>query len=73
MLHSIKSDIWCTQFAELSFWAYEQYYWYAGLLLTITLLSSILTVAPLYIKRLQLYQLVAACHLVPIVKAGYVR
>ena len=65
--------MWCMQFVELAYQLYEQHWWYAGLLLSITVLSSIFGVAPLYAQRLQLYKSVASRHIVPIVQAGYVR
>ena len=61
------------QFAELAYFLYWHYYWYAALLLTITIITSIAGVTVLYKLQRQLYGSVVECHLVPIVQAGFVR
>ena len=63
----------CLQYVQLAFTMYEQYYYYAAALLSITLLSGFASTFQLYRKRLQLFQAVAQRHLVPIVQAGLVR
>ena len=63
----------CLQAVELAFHVYERYYWYAGLLCSITLLSSFTAVAPLYQKRLQLYSSVVSQQVIPLLQAGRVR
>lgn len=58
---------------ELAFIMYEQYYAYAGLLLAITIVAGFLSSYELYLKRVQLYTVVAQRRLIPIVQAGHVR
>ena len=52
---------------------YERYYAYAGLLLAITVIAGFVSSYELYLKRVQLYTVVAQRHLIPFVQAGHVR
>ena len=61
------------QYVELAFTFYEEYYWYAAFLLTISLASGYLSTIALYQKRLRLYTSIAKHHLVPYVFEGCVR
>ena len=61
------------QFVELAYFLYERYYWYAILLLSITLSTTLGGVTVLYLKRQQLYKSVVKSRAVPIVQAGFVR
>lgn len=61
------------QFAELAFFLYLHYYWYAALLFSITIITSIAGVAVLNKLQRQLYGSVVECHVVPVVQAGFVR
>ena len=61
------------QYAELAYFLYLRYYWYAVLLLSITIITSVAGVAVLYKLQRQLYSSVVECRVVPIVQAGFVR
>lgn len=61
------------QYLELTYHLYEAYYWYAGLLLSITLVFSMIAAGTLYKTQLQLFNSVVSHHPVPIVQAGHVR
>ena len=63
----------CMQYAELAYHAFERNYWYAGLLLSITVFASLTATGALYKKQLQLYMAVANYHIIPLVQAGIVR
>ena len=63
----------CVQYVELAFTMYKQFYCYAAVLLTITLLASYFSTKELYSKRLQLYNAVAQRRCIPLVSGAYVR
>ena len=58
---------------ELAFNAYEKYYIYSILLVTITLCSGIWAIKAQYEKRMNLYNTVQQKRVMPIVHAGTVR
>lgn len=61
------------QYVELVFNAYEKYYIYSAVLVTITLLSGVWAVKAQYEKRMNLYNTVQQKRVMPIVFAGTVR
>lgn len=61
------------QYAGLAFNCYEQYYYYAAVLLTLTIESGFYSTWALYKKRLQLYDAIAKRHFVPLIQSGHVR
>lgn len=61
------------QYVEAIFHIYEQYYWYAGLLLFISFAAGTGAAVMIHQRQLQLYKSVVQHHLVPIVQAGHVR
>ena len=52
---------------------YEQYFFYAAALLSLTFFGGYVSTKELYTKRLQLYNAVATRHFIPLVQAGRVR
>lgn len=52
---------------------YEQYYYYAVVLLGLTFSASAVSVKELYKRRLQLYNAVQQQSLIPLVQDGHVR
>lgn len=61
------------QYVELAFTMYEQYFFYAAALLSLTFIAGFVSTKELYRKRLQLYNAVATRHFIPLVQAGRVR
>ena len=61
------------QYVELIFNAYEKYYIYSAVLVTITLASGVWAVKAQYEKRMNLYNTVQQKRVMPIVFAGTVR
>ena len=61
------------QFVGLAFNMWEQYYFYAAILLALTLTSGFFFRTRLYKKKRQLYLAVSQRHIVPLVTGGIVR
>ena len=61
------------QYVELAFTMYEGYYYYAAVLLSITLVSGFVSTSSAHRKRLQLYSTVAHHRMLPVVQGGRVR
>ena len=61
------------QYAELAFTMYEGYYYYAAILLNISLIAGFLSTVGAYQRRMQMYTSVAQRRLLPLVQKGYVR
>lgn len=73
-LHNVAiTTLLFMQYAELAFTMYEGYSYYAGILLAITLISGFMSTIIAYRSRLQLYNSIAQCRLLPLVHKGYVR
>ena len=76
LAHSHQTTADCcvdVQFVGLAFNMWEEYYFYAAILLALTLTSGFFFTIRLYKKKKQLYLAVSQRHIVPLVTGGIVR
>lgn len=61
------------QYAELAFTMYKGYYYYAAILLSISLIAGFSSTVSAFQRRMQMYTSIAQRRLLPLLQKGYIR